>query len=315
MLFLGTGAGVPAKARNVSALALKLLAERGTVWLFDCGEGTQHQILRTSLKPRKIEKIFITHLHGDHIFGLPGLLGSRSFQAGETPLTVYGPKGIADFLRVSLEVSETRLRYPLIIEEIEEGIVFEDEQMIVETRLLEHGIPSYGYRITEKDKPGVLLVDKLKEMGIMPGPLYKKIKNGETVVLEDGRVIDGKEFVGPSKKGKVVAILGDTRPCQAAVDLANDADMLVHEGTFSAESAEMAYEYFHSTTAQAAEIAKKANAKALCLNHVSSRYPVEEWDHLQKEAESIFQPTVLVHDFMEVKIEDITKEDITKKEG
>ncbi|MEZ0116053.1 UNVERIFIED_ORG: ribonuclease Z [Heyndrickxia coagulans] len=129
ILFLGTGAGVPAKARNVTSIALKLLEERNAIWLFDCGEATQHQILHTAIKPRKVEKIFITHLHGDHIFGLPGFLGSRSFQGGDGPLTVYGPKGIKAFVEVSLKVSETRLKYPLEIIEIEEGTVFEDDRL------------------------------------------------------------------------------------------------------------------------------------------------------------------------------------------
>ena len=153
-VFLGTGAGVPAKLRNVTSIVLQLLEERGTVWLFDCGEATQHQILKTALKPRKIEKIFITHLHGDHIFGLPGLLGSRSFQGGTEKLTIYGPKGIADFVNTSLKVSTTHLQYPFEIIEIEEGMIYEDEQFTVQALPLDHGIYCVGYRIVEKDSPG-----------------------------------------------------------------------------------------------------------------------------------------------------------------
>lgn len=174
VFFLGTGAGIPAKLRNVTSIALKLLEERGSIWLFDCGEATQHQILHTSIKPRRIEKIFITHLHGDHIYGLPGLLSSRSFQGGETEVIIYGPKGLKEYITVSLSVSQTYLKYPLKVIEIDEGIIFEDEQFIVETHVLEHGIPSYGYRIIEKDRPGTLLADKLAEAGIKPGPIYKK---------------------------------------------------------------------------------------------------------------------------------------------
>lgn len=150
-VFLGTGAGVPSKGRNVSAIALQLLEERGQTWLFDCGEATQHQILHTSVRPRRIEKIFITHLHGDHIFGLPGLLGSRSFQGGTTPLTVYGPKGIKQFIEVALSVSTTHVKYPLEVVEItEEGTVFEDNEFYVETKRLSHGIECFGYRIVER---------------------------------------------------------------------------------------------------------------------------------------------------------------------
>lgn len=136
LLFLGTGAGMPSKQRNTSALVLKLLEERGTVWLFDCGEATQHQILHTTVKPRKIEKIFITHMHGDHIFGLPGLLGSRSFQGGDEPLGIYGPKGIKEYIEMTLSLSRTHLTYPIVYHELTEGLLFEDDSMTVETGLL-----------------------------------------------------------------------------------------------------------------------------------------------------------------------------------
>lgn len=302
LLFLGTGAGVPAKLRNVSALALMLLEERNAVWLFDCGEATQHQILHTALKPRKIEKIFITHLHGDHIFGLPGLLGSRSFQGGTSPLTLYGPPGIRQFVESALQVSGTHLKYPLSIVEIEEGLVFSDDQMIVEAAELNHAVASYGFRITEKDRPGVLDAERLQKAGISPGPIYRRLKNGEDVELEDGSVIHGVDFVGEPQKGRVVTILGDTRPCEQAVELARDADMLVHEATFSAGNEEMAYEYFHSTTVQAAHIALRAGAKSLCLTHISSRYGKEEWNLLQKEAQDIFPNSLVVTDFSAVPI-------------
>ncbi|MFS0643936.1 ribonuclease Z [Siminovitchia sp. 179-K 8D1 HS] len=303
LFFLGTGAGVPAKLRNVSALALLLLEERNAIWLFDCGEATQHQILHTSLKPRKIEKIFITHLHGDHIFGLPGLLGSRSFQGGTSDVTVYGPKGVRTFLEAALQLSGTHLKYSLDIVEIEEGIIFADDQFTVETLLLDHNIASYGFRITEKDKMGTLDADRLKAEGVPPGPVYKKLKNGETVTLADGRTINGSEYVGPPQKGRVIAILGDTRPCENAIMLAQNADMLVHESTFSADSKQMARDYFHSTTAQAAEIARRANAGALCLTHISSRYTSEDWKELEQEAQSVFPNTKLAADFCKIQVE------------
>lgn len=302
LLFLGTGAGVPAKLRNVSALALMLLEERNAVWLFDCGEATQHQILHTSLKPRKIEKIFITHLHGDHIFGLPGLLGSRSFQGGTSELTVYGPKGIQEFLEVSLKVSGTHLKYPLTIIEFTDGTIFEDSQFKIEALLLEHAVPSFGFRITEKDKQGPLDAKKLLEAGIAPGPIYKRLKDGETVTLDNGRTVNGSNFVGPPQKGRVLAILGDTRPCKNAIELSRDADLLVHESTFSGENVEMANEYFHSTTLQAAAIAREANVRLLCLTHISSRYMKEDWARLEKEAQSIFHETKVVSDFANVAI-------------
>ncbi|EZP76043.1 ribonuclease Z [Parageobacillus genomosp. 1] len=297
LLFLGTGAGVPAKERNVTAIALQLLEERGATWLFDCGEATQHQILRTSIRPRRIENIFITHLHGDHIFGLPGLLGSRSFQGGESPLTVYGPKGIHAFVETAISVSSTRLKYDLQVVEIEEGTVFEDEQFAVIAKQLDHGIPSYGFRVVEKDLPGTLLVDKLKELGIRPGPIYQEIKLGKTVELEDGTVIDGREFVGPPQKGRIVAILGDTRYCEASIELAKEADVLVHEATFAAEESDLAHDYFHSTAVQAAEVAARAGAKKLILTHISSRYQGMLSEQLLVEARRVFPNTELAADF------------------
>lgn len=301
-VLLGTGAGVPAKARNVTAIALQLLEERGKVWLFDCGEATQHQILKTAVKPRKIEKIFITHLHGDHIFGLPGLLSSRSFQGGIETLTVYGPKGIDAYITTSLQVSGTHLKYPLEIVEIEEGVVFEDDQFTVTALQLDHGIYSVGYRIVEKDRPGSLLVDQLRKEGVQPGPLYKSLKNGESIRLDDGRTIDGKDYLSAPQKGRIITILGDTRVCNNALILADSADYLIHEATFSAEETEMASAYFHSTTVQAAETAKKARAKHLVLTHISSRYTLEDAERLKEESVSIFANTIMAEDLLSIKI-------------
>lgn len=296
--FLGTGAGVPAKHRNVTSIALKLLDERNEVWLFDCGEGTQMQILRTNIRPRKIEKIFITHLHGDHIFGLSGLLSSRSFQGGNTPLEIYGPKGIETFIKTSLAVSQTRLGYQLkFIELNEEQPIFKDQDFSVYTKKLDHGIDSFGFRVVEHDHKGELQVEKLRELNIPAGPLYGKLKNGATIQLEDGTVIDGKKFVGPDKKGRIVTILGDTRKTNNSVVLAKNSDVLVHESTFNKNEAKMAKDYFHSTTYQAAEVAKEAGTKQLLLTHISARYLGKTALELEEEAKEIFPNTKIMKDF------------------
>lgn len=301
LLFLGTGSGVPSKLRNVSSIALKLLAERNSIWLFDCGEGTQHQILNTTLKPRKIEKIFITHMHGDHIFGLPGLLSSRAFQGGEEAITIYGPKGIKGYIQSSLRFSGSRLNYPIHFVEFEqEGVIFEDHQFKVTIKKLQHGLPSFGFRIEESDHEGTLDAKKLKALNIPSGPVYGRLKNKETVELDDGRVIDGKDFVGPSQKGRVVTILGDTIKHPNSVKLAKNADVLVHEGTFGPDEDTLAREYNHSTTAQAALVAKEAKVKQLLLTHFSSRYLYKDLKQIEKETRKIFPDTMIMQDLQEV---------------
>jgi len=301
--FLGTGAGSPGKFRNVTSTALRLLDERNSVWLFDVGEATQHQILRTTLKPRKIDKIFITHLHGDHIFGLPGLLSSRSFQGGNEPLTIYGPKGIRDFVEVSMRVSETKLSYKIHYRELSaDGMIFEDDKFRVYAQHLDHRIECFGYRVVEKDHPGELMVEKLREAQIPSGPVYGQLKAGETVTLPDGRIVSGADFLGPSQPGRIVALLGDTRQTQNASRLTQDADVLVHESTFAKGESKLARAYYHSTNIQAAELAKRTNVKMLLLNHISARYTGKMALELQQQAREVFKNTRVVKDFDEYNV-------------
>ncbi|WP_128896790.1 ribonuclease Z [Longirhabdus pacifica] len=302
VLFLGTGAGMPSKERNVTSTVLKMLEERGTIWMFDCGEGTQHQILHSSLKMRKLEKLFITHLHGDHIYGLHGLLTSRAFQGGETPLSIYGPPGIRKWVEVGLEVSDAHLNYDLHIEEIEEGMIFEDEQVKVHVLKLDHRIDSYGYRIEEKDRPGKLRLDKLKQWNVPPGPIYADIKKGKPVRLDDGTLIPASDLLLPSTKGRCVSILGDTRICENSKALCKDADVVVHEATFDSSLGDLAYKYFHSTAKEVAQMAKECNVGTLILTHISSRYNKEEEDPLLIDIGDVFSPVFVAYDFWEYRI-------------
>lgn len=305
ILFLGTGAGVPSKSRNVSSLVLKLLNELNETWLFDCGEGTQHQILKTTLKPGKVKNIFITHMHGDHIFGLPGFLSSRSFQGGDNqPITIYGPPGIEQYINASLKYSKSNLLYKVNIVELDPkgGELQLNKGWKVKYLPLQHNVLSFGYRIEEPKSDGVLLVEKLKEYNIPNGPIFGKLKNGDTVTLEDGTELDGKDFVGEAQPGKVIAIIGDTRPNANIGKLAEEADVLVHEGTHAKGENKMANRYFHSTVEQAAQVAKQSKVKQLYLNHISSRYLGADVKQLEKDARSIFKQTKVAYDLNEFEI-------------
>lgn len=289
--FLGTGAGMPVSYRNVTSIALRMSRDRGELWMFDCGEATQHQLLRTPLKLSRLSKLFITHLHGDHVFGIPGLVSSRSSLGGTEPLEIYGPPGLRELIETALRVTDTHLSYPIRMEEIDEGVVCEDDRRIVEAARLDHRIECFGYRISERPRAGALNAQWLTELGVRPGPSYGRLKAGEDIVLEDGRVIRSADAVGAPTAGRVVAVLGDTRPCDNAVKLAKDADVLVHEATFGHDLAEKAEAYGHATALQAAEIARAAGAGRLLLTHFSSRYMPEDLASLETEARSAFNRT------------------------
>lgn len=300
LCFLGTGAGRPAKNRNVTSLIIQFGQPQHDIWMFDCGEGSQHQLMHTSYKLNRISRIFITHLHGDHIFGLPGLLSSRAFQGGLQPVALYGPKGLRLWLETTLSISETHLGHDLHIHEIEEGLVYEDARFMVKALPLEHRIDCYGYRITEKDQPGRLQAEKLQELGIGAGPMYGRLKKGENIVLEDGTIIEASTVTEPPVKGRVIAILGDTKPCDNVARLCHHADLVVHEATFEAALAEKAIEFGHSTTQHAAQAARAACARRLLLTHFSSRYSDEDLADLVAEAQQLFPNTEAATDLMVV---------------
>lgn len=301
--FLGTGAGQPAKQRNVASLALKLLDELNEIWLFDVGEATQHQILKTNIRMRKITKIFISHNHGDHIFGLPGLLATRSFQGDVGPLTIYGPPGLEQFVKTSLRVSRTKISYPIkFVELTEGGLIYDDHGFKVYTDKLDHRVPSFGYRVVENSRPGELLMDKLAKYNIPNGPLFGKLKAGEQIVLSNGTILDGRDFLGPARPGRIVTIIYDTRSTPTIATIAKDADVLVHESTFAGNEAKLAHSYYHSTSVEAAEVARDNGVKKLYLDHVSARYLGNKAKKLVKQAQKVFPNTFLANDFDQITI-------------
>ncbi|WP_332630196.1 ribonuclease Z [Halalkalibacter flavus] len=299
--FLGTGSGVPSTSRNVSGLVVRFLQKKSTQWLFDCGEATQHQILKSPITLTKIDRIFISHLHGDHLFGLPGLLCSRSAQGAKTPLAIYGPDGVETFVKTALTISKSYLSYDIHFITIDEGIIYEDDSIKVEVMGLDHVMPSFAFKLTEADQQGALKVEKLLELGIKPGPIYQRIKQGETIELPDGRIIDGNEFLHEKKKGRKVVIAGDTRPLKQMISFSESANLLIHEGTFREDKKSHAEQFGHSTITEVASIAKRANVDQLILTHISSRYAGAE-NELEEEVRSVLDGTIVAHDLMVYKL-------------
>jgi ribonuclease Z len=312
VIFLGTSSGMPTLKRNVSSIALVFI-NKNKLWLWDCGESTQQQIQKTSLKLSKLEKIFISHLHGDHVFGLPGILASRGLRSGknQNKVQIFGPEGLDIYLKETLNITKTYIPYEIKIEiippNLSTGIIWEDEEYIVRYTEVNHNIKTYAYSVEEKKDRSHFLIEKARKLNIPPGPIYRTLKEGKTVELPDGRIFQGKNFLNKIKKGRKMAFCGDTTYCENSVHLAEGADLLIHEATFSQQEEDLAKRNFHSTTIIAAKVAEQAQVKKLLLTHISPRYSsnnklaITESD-LLVEAQSVFPETILAEDFMEYEI-------------
>ena len=307
--FLGTSSGVPTRARNVSAVALRL-PQRSELWLFDCGEGTQHQFLRSELRVSQLRRIFVTHMHGDHVFGLPGLLASLGLAGSCGGIDLYGPDPLRDYLEGVMRTSSTRIGYPLRTHRVKEAaargsLVLDDDDITVRCTLLTHRVPAYAYRVDQKPRPGRFDVERARALGVPPGPVYGELKAGRSVTLDDGRVIRGEALCGPPRPGRSVVYCTDTVFSEAAVALARGADLLIHESTFSHGEAELAIARQHSTSTMAAQTALEAGVKRLVLTHLSPRYvagnPMTP-DDLVAEARAIFPETLVARDFLSLEV-------------
>jgi ribonuclease Z len=307
--FLGTSSGVPTRSRNVSAVALRL-PQRAELWLFDCGEATQHQFLRSELRVSQLRRIFVTHMHGDHVFGLPGLLASLGLAGTCSGIDLYGPDPLRDYLEGVLRTSSTRIGYPLRSHRVKEAassgsLLLDDGDISVRCTPLTHRVPAYAYRVDQKPRPGRFDVEKARALGIPPGPIYAELKAGRSVSLDDGRIINGASLCGPERPGCSLVYCTDTVFSEAAVELAAGADLLIHESTFAHAEAEMAVARQHSTSTMAAQTALAAGVKQLMLTHLSPRYmpgnPVTP-DDLLAEARAIFPATELARDFLSVEL-------------
>ncbi len=290
LTFLGTGGSTPSVHRNVSSVALK---RGGEVLLFDCGEGTQRQFQRAEVSYMAVRRIFITHLHGDHILGLPGLLQTMDLNDRERSLEILGPPGIKQYMSLVATPPMPRITYPIQVTELRDGDILPFDGYRIEVRRLDHTIPNLGYAVVEDPRPGRFNREAALELGVPEGKAFGQLQNGQSVTLDDGAVVTPAQVLGPTRRGRKVVYTGDCRPCEATVELALGADILIHDATFTSDQ-DQANEVGHSTAAQAAWIADKAGVGRLFLTHISPRYAKAE--PLVEEARAIFAEADVAED-------------------
>ncbi|MFC3418161.1 MBL fold metallo-hydrolase [Salinicoccus hispanicus] len=298
---LGSGAGIPSRTRNTQSFILDVVEEINQYFLIDASEALQHRILDTTIRPSKIRHVFITHLHGDHIFGLPGFLSSRAHQGGEgIPLVVHGPPGLEEWIEATFRTSGSHLNYPIQFNEVADGDSFDVEGFTVTIRLLDHAIDSFLYVFEEPDKPGALKSDKLRDIGISPGPVYKEIKSSETF-RHEGIVYRTGDFLNPPSDGRKIAVHGDTRVVRdkAYLDLLDGSDLIVHEATYLHGEQEKAHLYYHSEINDVLLNLSQISYGQLLFSHISNRYDAE-MVHLV--GEQLSDDVRIGHDFLEITI-------------
>ena len=290
VVFLGTSGSVPTAQRAPTSLLVRRGGER---LLFDCGEGTQRQLLRSGIGLVELREIFLTHYHADHYLGLPGMLKTFSLRGRELPLTVHGPPGLVELFD-GLKRIFGKLSYRLELEEIRSGDTLDRGEYRLLAFSVRHGVPGVGYALVESPRPGRFDVEAARALGVPEGPLWGVLQDGEPVTLADGSTVGPDQVLGEPRAGRKVVIAGDTRPARSVLEMAIEADLLVHEATFAAEEKERAEETGHSTAADAAELARLAGVRMLALTHLSNRYFGPE---ILREARGVFPETVVPRDF------------------
>ncbi|UWG49670.1 Ribonuclease Z, beta-lactamase superfamily hydrolase [Halalkaliarchaeum sp. AArc-CO] len=297
--FLGTGGAVPTTERAPSALVVNREGDR---LLFDCGEGTQRQMMRFGTG-FSVSHVFLTHLHGDHVLGLPGLVQTWDFNDRTEPLSIHCPPNTRTHVKSLLRAGGHDPDFPIRINEVSPGnVAFRAEEYEVRVFRTNHRTRAQGYALIEDDRPGKFNREKAEEeLGIPPGPAYGRLHEGEAVELDDGRVIHPEQVVGVPRPGRRFVYTGDTRPVDETVEIAENADLLVHDATFASEYADRARETAHSTAREAARIADRAGAKRLALVHISSRYAGDP-SPIEREAQSIFGDAFVPDDGTRIEI-------------
>ncbi len=295
--FLGTGGGVPSISRSLPSIAISY---SGELILFDCGEGAQRQMMRAGTGFKQKLTIFLTHLHGDHILGLPGLIYTLSMLDRRHPLRIIGPRGTRNFLEVLFSIRFGKLGYEIEVREIDGGVAYESRDFFVEAVDASHTVKSLAYRFRERNRPGKMKVEVLEKLGVPRGPLWGRLQRGETIEFS-GRIIRPEEAVEPPRRGRTIVYTGDTRPSDEIAEFSRGADILIHDATFGSEFEEDAVKEGHSTARQAAEIALKAGVGRLYLFHISPRYEGSE-ERLLMEARQIFPNTHLAEDLLSIEV-------------
>ncbi|MFN4133308.1 MAG: ribonuclease Z [Candidatus Hadarchaeales archaeon] len=297
LTFLGTTGSIPTKSRGLPSIAIR---REGELILFDCGEGTQSQMVKAGLSPLKIDSIFLTHLHGDHFLGLAGIVQTMSLLDRKTPLEIFAPIEDVERIREYLRIPHYTLTFDVNVHGLRPGEEVKRKGYRIKTCRPEHSVPELAYALVEDERPGRLDVEKAISMGIFPGPSFSKLKAGIPVKGAGGRIVHPEEVIGPPRPGRKIVYTGDTKPTERIVDLARGADVLIHDATLSDDLSEKAGENFHSTPSGAATVAKEAGVKLLVLIHISPRY--EDATILLEQAKKVFPNTIVAEDLMELEV-------------
>ena len=300
---LGTSSAIPTLYRGLSST---VLIREGDAFMFDCGEGTQIQLMRSGIRRSRIHSIFIGHLHGDHLYGINGLMSTMHLDNRETPLNVFGPQGLLQFLNASFRTRNLKFHYPVTVQEFPHGFhgrVLDEKEFYVDALPLDHSIFCLGWRFQEKDRPGIFDLERAVELGIPRGPLYGKLQKGSPITLPGGRTVEPSEVLGPPRPGKSIAYCLDTQFSERSIELAEGCSVLVHETTFGADDAGLARERKHSTMEDAARVASEAGAGQLIATHFSSRYDHRAVKKIADSARPVYENIKVARDLQEIDIQ------------
>lgn len=298
VVFLGTAGSVPTSNRSLPAVAVQ---RKGELILFDCGEGVQRQMVKARLGFNKKMKVLVTHMHGDHMLGLPGLIQTMSLLNRQKKLEIYGPAALADFVEAIKQTVQFTLTFPLEIVMVKEGgLVCEEKEYEIFSATANHVAHAFAYSLVEKPRLGIFYPEKAKELQIPEGPLWSRLQHGLAVKLSDGRTVEARNVVGPTRPGRKIVYTGDSGPSNSIVKLAKHADLLIHDCTFDDELADVAGEDRHSTPTIAAHTAAEAGVKRLVLTHISARYKAPEL--LLDQAKKRFSNVEVAEDFKRISL-------------